>query len=131
MPPLFPHVIGHAWSESNNHFVLALAGMNSEAAAQSLFQGKFLEPPKELAGAAQALNPGGHKGADVFAQVIISEQKPFAIDVGQMIWIDNPLLGLLLARLTVGQFQLLAGGSSLGQTIKNFQIQNGFGARSE
>src|SRR2546428_1852309 len=129
MPLFLLDIIGHARVKFNDHLMFTFAGMDSKAVAQTFLYRKFLRPPKYLSGAPQMLNADRNKGADVFAQVIKSEQKPFAVDVGQMIWVDNAQFGLLLARFAVRQFQLLSRRGSFGQCIKNLQVDYRLGAR--
>src|SRR2546430_7708588 len=131
MPLFLLDIIGHARVKLNDHLMFTFAGMDSKAIAQTFFDRKFLRPRKYLSGAPQMLNTDRNKSANVFAQMIKSEQKPFAVDVGQMIWVDDALFGLFLAGFAVGQFQLLSRGGSFGQCIKNLQVDDRLGARPE
>src|SRR2546422_295479 len=56
VPLLFLNIIRHPWYELNHNLVLLVAGMDSEAAAQALFQRELLRSPKYFSGAAQGLN---------------------------------------------------------------------------
>ena len=42
-----------------------------------------------------------YEGADVFSGVVESEEEPFAIDVGEMVRVNEALLGLTAARFAV------------------------------
>ena len=60
-----------------------------------------------------------------------AEEKPFAIDVGQMIGVHDAKFGLAPARLSIGQFQLAALRGGLGQGVEIFQVQDRLGAGAE
>src|ERR1700720_2140629 len=108
-----------------------MAGMDAEAVAQAFFEVELLRPRERPSRASQRLDAGRNKGADVLAQVIVSEEKPFAIDIRQVVGIDAALLGLRLARFAIGQFELMAGGRGFGQRIEHFEIQYRLGPRAK
>src|SRR2546423_7488383 len=114
MPLFFADVISDSLIEMNDHVVSPLPGMNAETVAQPLFERKFLRPKKGPAGLPHGFNPGGNKRADVLAKMVISKEKPFAVDIGKMIGVYETLLAFLLARFTIRELQLAAGGSGFG-----------------
>src|ERR1035437_4491560 len=63
--------------------------------------------------------------------MIEREQKPLAVNVGEVIWIDEALLDALLPGFAIGQLQLPARHRGLGELIENPQVQNRFGARAK
>ena len=77
------------------------------------------------------LDARGDEGAEVVAQMVEGEEEPLAVDVGEVIGIDDALLGLLLAGLAIGQLQLLARGGGLGQRVEDLQVQDRLGAGAE
>ena len=66
------------------------------------------------------MNAGWNKGADVFAQMIPGKEKPFPVDVGEMMRIDQSGFGLGLPGFTIQDFQLLTFRSGFGQHIECF-----------
>ena len=105
--------------------------MDAETVAQSFLQRKFLRTLESFSGRLDGLDPRGNKSADVFARVVEGKEIPFAVDVRQMIRVNDARFGFRLAGLAIGQFQLLPSRGGLGERVKNFQIQNRFGARAE
>src|SRR5262249_20724134 len=97
----------------------------AKAVAQALFERETLWPRKGLAGGLQGSNARRDKGANIFAQMVVSEQVPLAIDIGQVIRVDQAQLGFVLARFAVSEPELAAGGGGLGQLLEHSQIQDG------
>src|SRR5512135_1137248 len=115
MPFLLPNIIGHSRGEPEHHLELALAGLHAKTLAQPPFQRESLPAGKSLARLPNGFNARWDKRTDVFAQMVVGEEEPFAVDVSQVIGVDEALLGLALARLAVRQLQLLPRGGCLGQ----------------
>src|ERR1051326_2876246 len=100
--------------------------MNAKADAQPLFE-RELARWKLFARAFNSDDARGDKSVEILAQMIQGKEKPFAIDIGYMIRVNDTLLGLLLAWLAIGQFQLIMRRGRSGERIKNLQIQYWFG----
>ena len=71
---------------------------------------------------------GGDKGANILAEMIVSKEKPFAVDVGEVVGVNEAFFDLLLTGFAVAEFELLPGGGGFGQGIERSQIKDGLGA---
>src|SRR5579862_6364081 len=131
MPFLLADVISHPRVETDDDLIITLAGTDAKAVAQALLQRKIPRTYKRPPGGFHGPDARGHKGADVFARVVVREQKPLAVDVRQMIRVHEAFFRLALTGFAVGQLELLASGGSPGEDIEYFEIQNRLGARAE
>src|SRR5262245_60783838 len=109
MPLFFANVIRGAFCKADYYLVLAFAGLHSETASQPLFEGKLLWTRKLPAGMSNFFNPSWNKSANISAEMVVSEQEPFAVDVGKVIRVNDSLLGLPLSWFAISQLQLLMG----------------------
>ena len=128
MPAFLADIIGNQFVETNHDFKFALAGDDAERVAQAFFQGKLLRTDERFPGQLRLLNPGGDKSANVISQMTIREEKPLAVDVGQVIWVDDARFRFLSARLAISQKQLPMSRGGFGQGVENFHVQNRLGA---
>src|SRR5437899_5387283 len=131
MPALLTNIVRGGGIEADENFKDAPAGMNAEAVAEGLLDGKFPRPDKAFAGKLRRLDARGHEGADVAAQMIEGEKKPLPVDVGQMIGINHSQFGLRFPRFAISQLQLAALRGGLGERIKDLQFQDRLGAGAE
>src|SRR5207247_11244475 len=114
MPAFLADIIGNQFVETNHDFKFALAGDDAEGVAQAFFQGKLLRTDERFPGQLRLLNPGGNKSANVISQMTIREEKPLAVDVGQVIWVDDAGRGLLTGWLAISQDELPRSGGRFG-----------------
>ena len=56
---------------------------------------------ERVAGVADGFDARGDERAEVLAQMIKSKEKPFAVDIGKVVRIDNTLLGVRLASFAI------------------------------
>src|SRR5437870_64477 len=131
MPFLFANVVGGVFVETDDHVVFALAGLHAEAVTQTLLERELLGARKRLAGLLDLFDASRDERANVFAQVIVGKEEPFAVNIGQMIGVDDALLGLFVSRLAIGQFELTARGGGFGERVEDFQVQDRLGASAE
>src|ERR1051326_2433882 len=103
--------------------------MYAEAVAQTLFKRKTSDAGKGFAGLFDGFNSSGNKRANVFAKMIVGEEVPLAIDIGEVIRIDPTLFSLFLAGFAIGEFELFLGGSRFCQCVKNFKGEDLLSAR--
>src|SRR5947208_12650193 len=122
MPALFADIIGHQLLEANDHLKFPSSGEGAKTVAQPLFQRESVRADKDLAGRFDLQNSRRNKGADVVAQMTVGKKKPFAVNVGQMIRVNDARLGLFAARLAISQFKLFALGCRLGESVENVEI---------
>src|SRR5947208_617569 len=104
VPAFFPDVISHQFVKTNEHVKFASSGEDAKTVAQPLFQRESVRADKDLAGRFDLQNSRRNKGADVVAQMTVGKKKPFAVNVGQMIWVNAARRGLFEARLAIRQF---------------------------
>jgi len=131
MPFFFADVIGGACVKADDDFVFAFTGMDAEAVAQPFLQREFLRPLKSLPRRLYGFDARGREGADVLARVVVGEEIPFAVDVRQMIRVNNARFGLGLAGLAICEFNLFTARGGFGQRVKDFKVKNLLGARAE
>src|SRR5947209_14479525 len=124
VPFLFADVISGEFIEANRDFEFALAGMDAEAVAQAFLERKSFGASELFPGEFDGLDTRGRKGANVVSQMVEGEEEPFAIDVGQVIWINHTRFGLLLAGFALGQFDMLALGGGFGELVKDFEMDD-------
>src|SRR6267378_20244 len=117
MPALFTDIRGSRVVETDDHVESFAPGVDAEAVTESFFERELLRADEDFASGLDGLNASGHESADVFAEVIVGEEEPLAVDVGKMIGIHDTLLGFGLAWLAVGEGDLLLLRGSLGQGI--------------
>src|SRR6185437_9478259 len=63
--------------------------------------------------------------------MVKSKNIPLAVDVGEVIRVDDALLCFAAAGFAVRHFNLAALSSGLGEGIKDFQVQDWFSAGAE
>src|SRR5882672_7960485 len=103
--------------------------MDSKTVAQTLLD---LELPRShtlFSRWLDQLHPGWAERPHIIAEMIEREQKPFSVHVGEMVRVDDPLLGFLLSRFSVGQFELLPLRSGFGQQIEYPEVGDRLHAR--
>src|SRR5580765_3867040 len=105
--------------------------MHAEAIAQALFEREPLWTGKSFPSLLHRLHPRGHEGADVLARLVEREEVPLAVDVREMIGINEARLGLLLAGFAIRKFKLVAIRHRLRQCVENVQIKNRLSAGAE
>ena len=119
--------------EADDDMELPFPGLDPEAAAQALFQRELLAALEGLSGGLNGFDAGRNEGAEVVAQMIVGEEEPLTVDVGEVIWIDDALLSLLVTGLAVGDLELPARRSGFGQRVESLQVQDwlGTGAKGD
>src|SRR3954470_5740695 len=115
MPFLLANVIRHRLAEFDHYLCLSSSGMNAKTVSQLILDRKFGVSFEGLAGLLHVLDPRGHKCSNVFAQMIVCEEKPLPIHIGQMIGINQPRFGRLLPRFSIAQSDLLAPRCGLSE----------------
>ncbi len=128
VPAFLPDKVGDQPVEAKDHFKFALAGMNAETIAQTFCQGKLPRKIEFFFGQFDGANARRHKGPNVFAQMTVGKQKPFAVDVREMVGVHQTGFRLLAARFAVSEDQLFVARGGFGQCVKDFQIEDRLGA---
>jgi hypothetical protein len=117
--------------EADQHVEIAVTRLDGKTPAQALFQRERRPARESLAGVADGFDARGNERAEVVAQMIERKEKPFAVDVGEVIRIDEALLDAPLAGFALGQLQLLARGSGFGKGVEDLQVQDRLRGRAE
>src|SRR5216110_2685077 len=119
MPSLFTDVIRRQLVEGNDYVKFAGSGKDAKTVAQPLLQGEFVRPDEGRASGFNLQNSRRDKSADVVAQMAMGKKKPFTVNVGQVIRVNDARLGLFSARLAISQFELFVLGSRLGEGVED------------
>src|SRR5690242_16067605 len=108
MPFLLPNIIGGAGVKAEYDLEGSAPGMDAKAVPQPRVEREFSRPFEAPARGRDRLDPGGHKRADVLTQMVVGEEEPLAVDIGQVVRINHSPFRFLHAGLAVSHFQLLS-----------------------
>src|SRR5579872_3024620 len=104
--------------------------MNPKAVPKASLKRELLLTKKRPARLTNGLDPGGDECANVPTQVIEGEEVPLAVDIGQVVRVNDASLGLG-ARLAIGDFKLPPPCCRFCKAIEHLEIQDRFSPRSK
>src|SRR5580765_2512415 len=131
MPALLAYVRSGRSAETNDDIISFFPRMHAKAVSKSLFHRKLLGTDENFASRPQRLDASRDKSADVLAQMVIGEEKPFPINICQVIGINYSLVWFGLAGFAVRDGELLLLSGRFGQSVKDLQIDDRFRARAK